>query len=178
MIDDEYVEKKVLPILVSVAFDKSEHPMVRMAAIQMLIYSPQADVAIWQQLAISTWSEISQEVHSFVYSTIKNLAQLHTILRPAHLNMVRNANAVLSLTKDFDDGLLKSRNIFSSGYVGDLNSGYFQQLTYYGARDSIIPSSLYYRNYLQFGTGAFGTNPIEFSLQARTVSQIAEVSCR
>ncbi len=87
VITDKFVEKKVLPILVSVAFDKSEHPMVRMAAIQMLIYSPQADVAIWQQLALSTWSEVSQEVHSFIYSTLKNLSKLKTVLRPTHFNM-------------------------------------------------------------------------------------------
>lgn len=87
VIDDKFVEKKVLPILASVAFDKTEHPMVRVAAVQMFIYCPQADVAIWQQLAISTWSEISQEVHSFIYSTLKNLAQLSTVLRPVHRQM-------------------------------------------------------------------------------------------
>jgi hypothetical protein len=175
VIDDEFVEKKVLPILVSVAFDRSEHPMVRMAAVQMLVYTPQADVAIWQQLALSTWNEISQEVHSFIYSTLKNLAQQKTVLRPLHGKMVQKASAVLSLAKDFDEGYFKSRNTFQSGHVEDLNSGYFQQFSWMSAKDSIIPSSVYFRNYLQFGNGAFGVNPIEFALQARTVSQIADV---
>lgn len=84
---------------------------------------------------------------------------------------------MLSLAKPFDQGLLKSRNMFQSGYAEDLNSGFFQQLSYFSDRDSIIPTSLYYRNYLQFGSGAFGTNPLEISLHARTVSQLVDVSC-
>jgi hypothetical protein len=146
-----------------------------MAAIQMLTYCPQADFAIWQQLAISTWSEVSQEVHSFIYSTLKNLAQLDTILRPSHGAMVMKARAVLSLAKGFEEGLLKSHNMFQSGRVQDLNSGYFQQATWYSGRDSMIPTSMYYRNYVQLGNGAIGVNPIEIALHARTWNQIAEV---
>jgi hypothetical protein len=175
VITRKFVEKKVLPILVSVAFDRSEHPMVRMSAIQLLMVCPEADVAIYQQLALSTWSEISQEVHSFIYSTLKNLASLGTILRPSQFAMVEKARAVLSLAKDFQEGNLKSGNLFQSGYAEDLNSGFFQQFTYYSGRDSIIPTSIYYRNYLQFGNGAFGISPLEFAVQARTISQIAEV---
>lgn len=88
---------------------------------------------------------------------------------------VKKAKAVLSLCKDFDEGLLKSRNTFHAEYVEDLSAGFLQQLTWNSGRDSIIPTSVYYRNYLQFGTGAFGVNPLELSIHARTVSQIADV---
>ncbi len=76
MLTDEVVEKQVLPILVSVAFDKTEYPEVRMAAISLLIRTTGADIALWQQLAYMTWFELSREVHSFVYTTLKSLAAL------------------------------------------------------------------------------------------------------
>ena len=82
VLTDQVVEHKVLPILVSVAFDKTEFPDVRMAAISLLIRTTSADIAIWQQLAYMTWFELSQEVHSFVFTTLRSLASLERPVDP------------------------------------------------------------------------------------------------
>lgn len=58
---DEVIEKRVLPILTSVTFDKTESQDVRMAAVSMLVRATSADITIWQKLALSSWSETNQQ---------------------------------------------------------------------------------------------------------------------
>jgi len=84
---DELIENEVLPILVSVANDKGEHPEARMAAISLLLYTTNADLTIWQQLAISTWYAGSQEVQAFIHSSLKNLAELQRPASPLHASL-------------------------------------------------------------------------------------------
>jgi len=61
ILTDEIVEKKVLPVLASVAFDKTESQEVRMAAIALISRATPTDTTLWQQLAYSTWFELNQE---------------------------------------------------------------------------------------------------------------------
>ncbi len=87
VVTDMVVEEKVLPILMSCAFDKGAHPEVRMAAITMLFYTTNADRVIWQQLAYMTWFEVSEEVHSLIYNTLKNMAHLEHPVHRVHRDM-------------------------------------------------------------------------------------------
>jgi hypothetical protein len=174
IVDDKIVEKKVLPILMSVAFDKSEHHSVRLAAIQMLLYTTYADVAVWQQLAYSTWFETSQEVHSFIYSSLRSLADLKRPFTHIHWRMQRLARTVAPLAKPFHKGFGKSRNVFSAQFVDELSTGVFHHLSYFGSRDSLIPNNVYYRNYLQFGSGGMGVHPIEANIHGRSISKIVD----
>jgi len=173
MITEKFVRKEVLPILVSAAFDKSEHPMVRMSAIQMLVYCSAADEAIYQQLAMNTWSESSEEVHSFIWSTLNNLAQLDKPLTVDHFVMKMKSLSVLSLCKPFEGGYGKSQNMFTTGFAEKLTSGFLQQTSWFGSADSTFPMNFYTRSYVQFGSGGMGVNPWEMSLSARTFNKFA-----
>lgn len=173
-VTDVLVEKKVLPLLVSVAFDQTEHHSVRIAAIQLLTYCTYADVVIWQKLATSTWYEKSQEVKSFVYSTIKGWATLQRPLRNLHWRIQQRASAVLSLVNPFLQGLAKSKNFVHANVADHLASGEFFQIAYTGSRDSNIPNNMYFRNYLQFGTAGLGINAFEGSIHGRSISKLVD----
>jgi len=76
-----------------------------------------ADVTIWQQMAYTTWSPASQEVHAFIYSTLSSLAELKRPLSPVHEKMTIKARAVLPLAKPWREGYAKSANVFSSQWM-------------------------------------------------------------
>jgi hypothetical protein len=172
ILTDKLIEKRVLPILVSVAHDRSEHPEVRMAAISLLWYTTPADLTIWQQLAYSTWFEPSQEVHSFIYSSLRSLAHENRPVTGINWRMQKKARAVLPLCKVILPGAAKSRNLFTSEFVDELSTGYSAHLSYFGSRDSLIPNNLYFRNFYQFGNGGMGVNPLEFSIHGHSVHKI------
>lgn len=141
-ITDDFVENKVLPLLMSVSLDKTEHPTVRIAAIQMTVYCTYADVTIWQQLAMSTWFSVSNEVHNFIFTTIDGLAQLEVAPTRLHKQMIVKARSVRPLLKPLDsENAGRSTNTFASGNAQHLNSQFFRQLSWIGSRDSSMPTS-------------------------------------
>lgn len=172
VISDEIVEKKVLPILMSAAFDKGEHPEVRMSAITLLFYTTNADRAIWQQLAYLTWFEVSQEVHSLIYNTLKSMTDIKHPMHRIHRNMQLKARQVLSLCKPITAGWTKSRSIVVADWIPEFLSGYFHQFAYFGSKDSLIPNMMYYRNFYQLGENGLGVNPIEISFHGHTVQKL------
>jgi hypothetical protein len=172
LLTDELIEKKVLPILVAVAHDKSEHPEVRMAAISLLWYTTPADLTIWQHLAYSTWFETSQQVQSFIYSSLKSLAHENRPVTGINWRMQQKARIVLPLAKEILPGAAKSRNLFTSEFVDELATGYSAHLSYFGSKDSVIPNNVYFRNFYQFGNGGMGVNPLEFSIHGHSVHKI------
>jgi hypothetical protein len=170
---DEVVEKQVMPVLVSAAFDKGEHPEVRMAAFSLLMYTTAADVAIWQQMAYSTWFEPSKEVHSFVYSSLKSLAYLNQDVPSIHWQMQKNARAVLALAKPIAQGYAKSRNSFAAGIAEHLQTNYIHQTQYFGSKDSNVPNFMYYKNLVQYGNRAITTSPFQFQIYGHTMQKLA-----
>lgn len=173
LLTDELIEGEVLPILVAVSQDKGEHPEVRMAAISLLLYTTNADLTIWQQLAYSTWFSASQEVHSFIYSSLKSLAELQQPISHLHRQMQKKARAVISLAKPIAPHMAKSRNVFNSQFVEHLQSGFFHHFEYFGSKDSIVPNYAFYRNNVQYGNGAQGVSPLEVSVHGNTVQKLA-----
>jgi len=169
---DEIIEKRVLPILVSVAMDKGEHPEVRMAAISLIMYTTNADITIWQQLAYMTWFEVSEQVRSFVYTSFRYMAGLEKPLAPIHWRVQKKARFVLSLCKPVKMSLIKSHNIVDGERLENHLSGFFYQLSTFGSVDSMIPNSIYFRNYNQFADGAFGVNPIELSIHGHSTQKL------
>jgi hypothetical protein len=173
VVNDEIVEKRVLPILMSAAFDKGEHPEVRMAAMSLLFYTSNADRTIWQQLAYLTWFEVSQEVHSFIYNTLKSMAHLEHPMHKLHRNMQIKAREVLTICKPISAGWTKSRSIVVADWIPEFLTGYFHQFSYYGSKDSsFIPNMVYYRNFYQFGQQGLGVNPLEISFHGHTVQKL------
>jgi len=172
ILTNEIVEKKVLPILISAAFDKGEHPEVRIAALSLLFHTSSVDVTLWQQIAYMTWFDVSQEVHSFIYHSLKNLAELKTVVHEVNYKLVKSARHVLSLCKPIHAGYTKSRNIFSTDYIHEHLSGYFTKFSYWGSKDSMIPNKIHYKNMFTYGNGAFLEVPLEFSFHGHTVQKL------
>jgi hypothetical protein len=173
-LDDKYIEKEVLPVLASVAFDRGEHSSVRMAAISLLLFTTDADINIWQQLAYSTWFAASQEVHAFIYTSLHNLAYVKGPLNNQLWSMVRKARTVLSLAKPMSPGYAKSRNTFASTFAEHIQSGFSQQFQYFGAKDSNVPQFMYYRNFVSQGNGASQYSPIELSAHGHTIQKLVD----
>jgi hypothetical protein len=172
IVTDKVVTKKVLPILVSVAFDKGEHPEVRNAAISLLMYTTNADITIWQQLAYMTWFEVSEQVKCFVYTSLRNMAGLERPIANVHWKLQKRARFCLSLCKPCKASWTSSHNLFDGDFLEHHMSGYFYQLSTFGSKDSILPNNLYFRNYLQFGDNGFGVNPLEFSIHGHSTQRV------
>jgi len=173
VITDEVVEKQVLPLLTSVAFNRGEHPGVRNAAITLLFYTTNADRVIWQQLAFLTWFDV-EEVHSLVYNSFKSMTELTHPVHRIHRRMQLRAREMLTLCKPIHAGLTKSRNIFNTEYLEEHLTGFFSQFSYYGSKDSsFMPNMVYYRSYYHFGgPKGFGVNNFEFSLVSNTLQKL------
>jgi hypothetical protein len=171
---DKFIENQVLPLLVSVSFDRGEFPSVRMAAISLLLYTTDADVTIWQQLAYSTWFSASQEVHAFIYTSLKNLAKLEGPFNGLLWPMVKKARTVVSLAKPIVPGFAKSRNSFASTFAEHIQTSYAHQFQYFGAKDSNIPQYMYYRNFVSQGAGGIGFSPIELSVHGHTIQKLVD----
>jgi hypothetical protein len=173
LLTDKLIENQVLPILVAVSADKGEHPEVRMAAISLLLYTTNADITVWQQMAYSTWFAGSQEVHAFIYSSLKSLAKLEKPTSHLHRMMQHKARAVISLAKPITPGMAKSRNVFASHFFEHIQTGLAHHFEYFGSKDSNMPNYVFYRNNAQFGNGAEGVTPIEVSVHGHTVQKLA-----
>jgi len=171
---DQFIEQQVLPILASVSFDRGEFPSVRMAAISLLLYTTDADITIWQQLAYSTWFAASQEVHAFIYTSLHRLAHIEGPLNGLLWPMVRKARTVLSLAKPIVPGYAKSRNSFAAAFAQHLQTSFAHQFQYFGAQDSNIPQYMYYRNFISQGQGAVGFSPFEFSVHGHTIQKLVD----
>jgi hypothetical protein len=171
---DKFIEEQVLPVLMSVAFDRGEFPVVRMAAISLLLYTTDADITIWQQLAYSTWFAASQEVHAFIYTSLHRLAHIEGPLNQLLWPMVRKARTVVSLAKPIVPGYAKSRNAFAAAFAEHLQTGYAHQVQYFGAQDSNIPQFMYYRNFISRGNGGIGFSPFEISAHGHTIQKLVD----
>lgn len=143
-----------------------------MAAISLLMYTTNADVTIWQQLAYMTWFEPSQEVKHFICTSFRYMAGLERPLAPIHWTLQKKARFVLSLCKPMKISLIRSLNIFDSVHLDKHLSGLFYQLSTFGAKDSMIPNNIYFRNFLQFGDGSFGINPLELSIHGHSMHKL------
>ena len=171
-VTNEIVEKQVLPILAAAAFDRGEHPEVRMAAFDSLFYCSAADTALWQQIAMSTWFEPNRNVLTFVVNTLEQYAQLKRPLRGATWVQQRKARAVLPLAKPIDASLARPHNLVESQFFEEVNSGFKQQLQWIQGEDSLIPNYVYYKSFFRFGNGAAGVAPLKISLAGNTISKL------
>jgi hypothetical protein len=174
LLTDKFIEQQVLPILVSVSFDRGEFPSVRMAAISLLLFTTDADVTIWQQLAYSTWFAASQEVHAFIYTSLHRLAHMEGPQSQLLWPMVRKARTVLTLAKPVVPGYAKSRNTFASAFAEHIQTGFAHQFQYYGAKDSNIPQYMYYRSFVSHGSGSVGYSPFEISAHGHTIQKLVD----
>merc|ERR1719347_2053702 len=85
------------PILLDIIDNVAESAEVRMAAITVLPYTrPTSE--IWNKLAIRTWFDPSLQVVSYVYTTLKNIAELPNHSHP-YTYIGEKAREALKLAK-------------------------------------------------------------------------------
>ena len=120
-----------------------EHHQIRMAAITGLTYTSPSTFDM-QKLALSTWHEQSNQVHSYIYSTLSTLSKLPDEV--AEYTMIkRKANLVLPLAKPCHLGLHFSQNIQVNEFVEILRSALSHKLQFVASEDSILPRSFFAR---------------------------------
>jgi hypothetical protein len=157
---------KVFTILKPVFSNLNEHYEVRMAAFTVIM-TTRPPASFWTEAAVSTWFEPSQQVGSFVYTTIANLANCTL---PKYVNVSRTCKMALPLTKPFDLGIQYSHNYLISSFVQEKNLGGLLQVAWYGSEKSIIPRSGYLK--LASTVGGFDTEILEVSLHAKGLQQL------
>ncbi len=120
-----------------------EHHQIRMAAITGLTYTSPSTFDM-QKLAMSTWHEQSNQVHSYIYSTLSTLTKLPDEV-PEYTMIKRKANLVLPLAKPCHLGLHFSQNIQVNEFVEILRSALSHKLQFVASEDSILPRSFFAR---------------------------------
>jgi len=132
---------KVMRALSPIFFNTQEQTEVRTAALSVILRSHPKQHFL-SKLAASTWTEPSQQVGSFVYSTLKNLAQAdHKCLKDLRTQAVQ---ALELANQDFDGNYLDSQNL----YFDDAKMAEYQmystiQAKWIASNESIIPTKIF-----------------------------------
>jgi len=128
----------VRPILMSIIKNIAERPEVRIAAVAILPYA-QPTVAELKMIAVRTWMEPSQQVNSFIYSTLKSLAVTEVPeLKPVGLQI----HSILSLVKPVALNLQYSQNLHFAKLVSYLEMIVHQEISWVASPESFIPARI------------------------------------
>ena len=129
--------KTVLETLIE---NPAENTEVRIAAISVLPYTyPTA--AELQKLAIRSWFEPSEQVASFIHSTLKSLETLP--LANEFEELARKATLALPLCKPSRMSIQTSQSLQISHFVETLKTTVTQKLQWVSTEQSAFPKSIY-----------------------------------
>lgn len=115
----------------------AENIEVRIAAITVLPFTSPSTATL-QRLAIRTWFEPSNQVSSYIYSTLKALKNTGGM---RELSM--KATLALPLCKPSFGGIHDSHNLQVSHFIDSLRATVNKKLQWVTTEDSVIPKSLY-----------------------------------
>merc|ERR1712168_894299 len=128
----------VRPILMSIIENIAERPEVRIAAVAILPYARPTVVEL-KMIAVRTWMEPSQQVNSFIYSTLKSLAVTEVPeLKPVGLQI----HSILSLVKPVALNLQYSQNLHFAKLVSYLEMIVHQEISWVASPESFIPARI------------------------------------
>ena len=132
------------PILLDIIENVAESAEVRMAAITVLPYTrPTSE--IWNKLAIRTWFDPSLQVVSYVYTTLKNIAELPNHSHP-YTYIGEKAREALKLAKPQSNlGWETSRNNVIFQFLDNLKASVELQLQYINTPETIIPKNWFWK---------------------------------
>merc|ERR1719495_3088253 len=132
------------PILLDIIENVAESAEVRMAAITVLPYTrPTSE--IWNKLAIRTWFDPSLQVVSYVYTTLKNIAELPNNSHP-YTYIGEKAREALKLAKPQSNlGWETSRNNMIFQFLDNLKASVNLQLQYINTPETIIPKNWFWK---------------------------------
>jgi len=138
----EVAPSKVYKVLRPIYSNPKIHYSIRMAAFETLIHCHPSP-AFFTAVATDTWFEPSQQVGSYVYSSLANLANNTSPIFP---NISRMAEMALPLAKKFDNiGAQYSTNAIWANHVTGKGFGSLLQTTVFGSTKSLIPRLAYAR---------------------------------
>merc|ERR1712180_117486 len=123
------------PILMSIIVNPVESAEVRIAAVSVLPFS-QPTTAELQKLAIRSWMEPSEQVSSFIVSTIRSLALSQV---PELKTVGLKARSVLPLIKGQKFGLQYSHNVNFSSFIEYLRTLVNVRYELVNSKESLIP---------------------------------------
>merc|ERR1712180_325570 len=123
------------PILMSIIVNPVEPAEVRIAAVSVLPFS-QPTTAELQKLAIRSWMEPSEQVSSFIVSTLRSLALSQV---PELKTVGLKARSVLPLIKGQKFGLQYSHNVNFSSFVEYLRTLVNVRYELVNSKESLIP---------------------------------------
>jgi hypothetical protein len=128
----------IKPILLSIIDNPAENTQVRIAAVSVLPWS-QPSTAQLQTVAIRTWFEPSKQVASFIYSTLKNLAETEV---PELKAVGAKASSIISMVKPYQYGAQFSHNINFSDYVKYLKMAVSQKVAWVYNDEETVPTKM------------------------------------
>ena len=141
----------------------NDHYEIRMSAFSVILKT-HPPAPFWQETAALTWFEPSQQVASFVYSTLGNLANATS---PAYRNVSNSCRMALPLAKPQNLGIHYSHNLIIQNYVRERQIGTDLQIAYFGSEESIVPRAAYVKFSVE--TGGIKNDYVELSVHAKGI---------
>jgi len=138
------------PILLDIIENVAESAEVRMAAITVLPYTrPTAE--IWNKLAIRTWFDPSEQVVSYVWTTLKTIAELPNHSHP-YTFIGEKAREALRLARPAMTGIQTSHGMMIFKFLDTLKAAVNVKLQYINTPESIVPKNLFFKQTIKTET--------------------------
>merc|ERR1711972_1022930 len=150
---------EIRPILMSIIVNPVESAEVRIAAISILPFA-RPTTAELQKLAIRSWMEPSEQVASFIYSTLRSLAYSQV---PELKTVGLKARSVLPLIKGERFGIQHSHNVHVSSFVEYPRVLINNKYELVNSKESLIPHKLSMKTVYYGPSNSFKVPAIEFS---------------
>eukprot|EP00088_Acartia_fossae_P064950 TRINITY_DN79_c0_g1_i2.p1 TRINITY_DN79_c0_g1~~TRINITY_DN79_c0_g1_i2.p1 ORF type:complete len:1872 (+),score=653.85 TRINITY_DN79_c0_g1_i2:417-5618(+) len=129
------------PVFLSLIENSAESSEVRMAAITALTYC-YPSTADLQKLAVRSWFEPSEQVSTYIYSTLKTLSQLPSSVSEFD-DLKSKAEITLPLCKPSFEGIQNSRSLQVVHFIESLRTAVSQKLQWTSSEESFYPRSIF-----------------------------------
>merc|ERR1719348_2159019 len=138
------------PILLDIIENVAESAEVRMAAITVLPYTrPTSEIL--NTLAIRTWFDPSEQVVSYVYTTLKTIAELPNHSNPSTF-IGEKAREALRLAKPTRNSIQTSHNMMIFQFLDSLKAAVNVNVQYINGPESIIPKNTFIKQTIKTET--------------------------
>merc|ERR1719312_2127547 len=132
------------PVLLAIIQNVAENEEVRMAAISVLPYTLPSSIDM-EKMAIRTWFESSEQVASYITSTLKTLKEL-PLQAPLYQKIAQKAEAAYKFAKPINTGIQTSHNLKIVQFLDTLRAAVQLKLQYVNSEESAIPRTMYVKS--------------------------------
>ena len=162
---------KYKPIFLSIIQNSAENDEVRMAAITALVYCRPTS-SDFQKLAVMTWFDASNQVSSYITSTLQSLKELPLGSYESEAKLSSKSEESLKLAKPVKYGLEKSQNVKIMNFLDNLRASVGLKLQYVNSEESAIPRNMYLKSVINSEVQEI--KQLETSVYMQGVDQIIE----